>query len=596
MHSRGTPRSDAVLRDATRLTRLLAALNEPAPTDAYLDRILSTISELFLVDIAVLLDPDGRGDYEPVASIGLPDNFDRRLFEVFRTAGAFEIPRTGMVGDGAGPLEEPRIIARLKELGAASGASIPVAGSRGPRGVMLLARCKPVPFEREEMDLLSTMAYRIGLALEQIGQRNQLELLVRGMREVIRRPDDSSIREEAVRLFALLVRADAAAILGRSSDGALVCEKATFDPGQGAAAAVPPAAAAVHAALPFEDEPPESDYIRASSGSESTAALSASLGYPCETFLAAYVPIAGRSGKWLIALRRRPISFGEGSRQIASLYSRQIGSFLEKAALYADVSRELGERAKAEAALRENEKALRSRHDELQNMVTMRDQLFSIIGHDLRGPVASMCNLLRFVIEEPQGAAPRERIGILPEILKAGESISLLLNNLMEWGKAQRASAELRPRPIVLRIGVEDVFALLGSQAAAKGVELIDEVEPGLRLLADADCLQTILRNLVTNAVKFTNPGGRVSVSASRQAGRVRVVVADTGLGMDEAALSAAFDSSARRSTHGTAGEKGIGLGLMLCKDLAEINGGSIGVESEAGKGTVVAIELGACD
>jgi signal transduction histidine kinase len=590
MHSRGTPRSDAVLRDATRLTRLLAALNEPAPIEAYLDKILSTISELFLVDIAVLLDPDGRGDYEPVASIGLPEGFDRRLFEDFQAIQGFEIPRAGILDRGEGNPEQPLINEHFASIGAKSGAMIPVTGSREPRGALLLARCKPVPFERDELDLLSTMAYRIGLALEQIGQKNQLELLVRGMRDVIRRPDDSSVREEAVRLFALLVRADAAAMLGRSSDGALVCEKATFDAGQGALAA-----AAADAAPPFVDAPPESEYIRCSVDDESAATAARSLGFPCETFLAAYVPIAGGSGKWLIALRRRPIPFGEGSRQIASLYSSQIGSFLEKAALYADVRRELGERAKAEAALRANEKALRSRQEELQNMVTMRDRLFSIIGHDLRGPVASMCNLLRFVIEDPPGAAPRDRSGILPEILKAGESISLLLNNLMEWGKAQRASAELRPKPIVLRIGVEDVFALLGAQAAAKGVELIDEVEPGLRLLADQDSLQTILRNLVTNAVKFTNPGGRVSVSASGRAGRVRVVVADTGIGMDEAALSAAFDSSARRTTRGTAGEKGIGLGLMLCKDLAEINGGSIAVESEAGKGTAVTIELDAC-
>lgn len=586
MHSRETPRSDAVLRDATRLTRLLAALNEPAPIDAYLDRILSTISELFLVDIAVLLDPDGRGDYEPVASIGLPEGFDRRLFEDFRAARALEVPRAAIFGEDSGHPEQPRIIARFRELGARAGALIPVAGSREPRGAMLLARCKPVPFERDELDLLSAMGYRIGLALEQIGQRDQLELLVRGMRDVIRRPDDSSIEEEAVRLFAQLVRADAAAILGRSPDGEPALERATFDPGEEATGAAPG----------FGDEPPESDYIRASSGSESAAAVAASLGYPCETFLAAYVPIAGMSGKWLIALRRRPIAFGEGSRQIASLYSRQIGSFLEKAALYADVHRELGERAKAEAALRENEKALRARQEELQNMVTMRDQLFSIIGHDLRGPVGSMCSLLRFVIEEPAGTAPRDRSGILPEILKAGESINLLLNNLMEWGKAQRASAELRPRPIVLRIGVEDVFALLGAQAAAKGVELIDEAEPGLRLLADPDSLQTILRNLVTNAVKFTNPGGRVSVSASKKDGRVRVTVADTGVGMEKAARSAAFDPSARRSTPGTAGEKGIGLGLILCKELAEINGGSIGVESEAGRGTAVTIELDACD
>jgi signal transduction histidine kinase len=567
MHARGESRSDEILRDATRFTRLLAALNEPGPIDEYLDRILSTISELFHVDILILLDPCGKGDFEPVASIGLPEDFDTRFFADFSAARAFETLDAGTALDIAGR-HDPGLSAEFRALGVESVAWIPVAGSREPRGAMLLARCKPIPFAQGEIDLLSAMAYRIGLALEQIGQRDQLELLARGVREIIRSPDEASIADEAVKLFARIAGADAAVLLGRVPGGGLACERATADAGAAAAGSI------VHAPFLARDDTPEAGDVRCSCGDDAARAVGEALGYPCEALLAARVPIAGKSAKWLLALRRRPIAFGEGSRQIAALYSSQIGSFLEKASLYEELQQELGKRVK---------------------MVTMRDQLFSIIGHDLRGPVGSMCNLLRYVIEEPD-RPPQDRLFILSEILQAGESVNALLYNLMEWGKAQQAATEPHLRPMSLRLGVEEVFALLRAQAAAKSVKLIDESEPGLRLLADADSLLTILRNLISNAIKFTPPGGRVAVSAGNEEGRVRVRIADTGVGMDETRLKAALDFYTRRSTLGTEGEKGIGLGLILCRDLTEINDGSMLIESEPGIGTTVTLEFKACE
>lgn len=416
------------MRDATRFTRLLAVLNEPAPRGAYLDRILSTISELFLVDIAILLDPDGMGGNEPVASLGLPEGVASRLFRGFRSSHAFESPRAGAALDIPSH-QAPDTKAIFRELGIEEVAWIPVAGSRELRGALLLARCRSQPFGRAELDMLSAMAFRIGVALEQLDQMTRLE-------------------------------------------------------------------------------------------------------------------------------------------------------------------QELEERAKAEAALRESESMLRARQDELQKMVSTRDRLFSIIGHDLRGPVGSMCSLLHCVIDEPQKYDPKTRDYILSEILQEGENINLLLYNLMEWGKAQRADLRLRPRRLVLRVCVEEVFALLSSQAAAKAVELIDGVQPELGLFVDADSLQTILRNLVSNAVKFTSPGGRVAVRAENAADRVRILVADGGIGMDEETMKTAFDSAARIPNRGTKGEKGIGLGLVLCKDLVGMNGGSISIASEKGKGTTVTVEF----
>jgi signal transduction histidine kinase len=578
--------ANAALRDVTRFSRLLTALNEPASIEPYLDRILSTISELFLADIVILLNPAGKGDFMPVASLGLPEGLDAQLFAHSSVARAFDALRVGTIFDPSTHHRDPMLDAGLRSLGIESGAWIPMAGSAESRGAILLARCKPIPFSREEIDLLSAMAYRIGLALEQIEQKTQLELLASGIRQIVMRPDEASIEESAVGLFAHIMKADAAILLGPTSDGDSTCVRASSGFGAGGRE---PVALALSAGT---NAPGDVNGVRCSVEGGATGAIADSLGFPCKSVLSALIPLAGGSGKWLLALRCNSIAFGEGSRQIAALYARQIGSLLENARLYGELKQELAERMRAEAALKENEAILRTRQAELQRTVEARDRLVSIIGHDLRGPVGSMCNLLRFVMEDPRESASEDRAYILAEVLQAGESIQGLLLNLLDWGKTQASAIALRPQRLQLRLCVEEVLALLCGLAVTKGVELLDEVGIEALLIADQDSLQTILRNLVSNAIKYTDSGGRVTIGARIEGAAILIRIADTGVGMDEATRTAALDFSARRSTRGTRGEKGVGLGLVLCKDLAEKNGGSIFIESVQGKGTEVTLAL----
>jgi signal transduction histidine kinase len=245
-------------------------------------------------------------------------------------------------------------------------------------------------------------------------------------------------------------------------------------------------------------------------------------------------------------------------------------------------------------ALKRNEAMLRSRQDELQRMVEARDRLFSIIGHDLRGPVGSMRDLLRYIVEESAStdALPGNQGLMLSEILQAAEHIYLLMINLLDWGKSQASTLELRPEDFIVKEQVEDVFGLLSSQAASKGVTLVNAAEPDFRFLADAATMQTVLRNLAANALKFTPGGGTVTVRTEAVGPIRRVLVEDSGLGMDAAALARALDFSKRRSTPGTRGERGVGLGLVLCDEFVKKNGGAMRVESEEGKGTKVALEF----
>jgi signal transduction histidine kinase len=241
-------------------------------------------------------------------------------------------------------------------------------------------------------------------------------------------------------------------------------------------------------------------------------------------------------------------------------------------------------------AVRRNEAALVARQVELLSMVKLRDRLFSIIGHDLRGPIGAMGDFLRFVIGDLKGAASEPQVTMLREVLQAAERASFLLGNLLEWGLSQQSLVRLRPASILLREEVEGVRDLLRGQAEAKGVGILDEVPPDFLLVADRPTLATVLRNLVSNAIKFTPPGGSVTLRARRLAEGSLVEVLDTGVGMDADQLAQARESAEPRSTAGTEGERGTGLGLLLCRDFMERNGGKLGIDSRPGQGTRVSL------
>lgn len=225
-----------------------------------------------------------------------------------------------------------------------------------------------------------------------------------------------------------------------------------------------------------------------------------------------------------------------------------------------------------------------------------RQRLLSIIGHDLRGPLGSMVSLLKIMYDEIENKHPESVTDVFGEIIRAGEKTMLLLNGLLEWGKAQTESMALGTDVIDLHSATRSVFDMLESQAALKAVSLRNAVPSDSRMRVDSNVLETILRNLVSNAIKFSHSGTTVSVTTEHHDGKLIVKVSDTGIGMDANTAESVLKFTRRRSTAGTNGEEGVGLGLVLCRDLLRKIGGELELQSEKGVGTTVSLSFRASE
>ncbi len=227
---------------------------------------------------------------------------------------------------------------------------------------------------------------------------------------------------------------------------------------------------------------------------------------------------------------------------------------------------------------------------ELSRTLDFRDRLLSIIAHDLRGPLGSLGGVLELLAEDLAGSIPEEQAMYVAELKNTADRTYALLEELLGWARLQ-VSAVAPPghgRPVGEL--TELVFDLLRTTARGKEVTLDNEVPDGFTIDADPKVVETVLRNLVSNAVKFTRPGGSVTVGAFRDDGMVGVSVTDTGVGMDEETVSRVLDSERRFSTDGTRGEQGTGLGLLFCQELATKVGATLDISSTSGVGTTASL------
>lgn len=223
--------------------------------------------------------------------------------------------------------------------------------------------------------------------------------------------------------------------------------------------------------------------------------------------------------------------------------------------------------------------------EQLELLNQEKNKLFSIISHDLRSPFTSLLGLTELMIKAGDKMKPEQIIDYAGRINDSGKRIFRLLENLLEWARLQMGSVAREPGPQRLKELVQETVDLLAPVAAEKQVR-IDNAVAGLSAFADRPTLNTVIRNLVNNAVKFTPPGGTVRIEAREDDGAVRVTVNDTGVGIPPERVATLFQVGANLTTPGTKGEKGTGLGLALCKHLVEMNGGRIWAESTPGQGS----------
>jgi two-component system, sensor histidine kinase and response regulator len=235
---------------------------------------------------------------------------------------------------------------------------------------------------------------------------------------------------------------------------------------------------------------------------------------------------------------------------------------------------------------------LRRQQAALEAANATKDRFFSIVAHDMRGAFNSLfayAEILGEQIEETGDERLRETAG---KLNRSVDATFRLLENLLQWSRLQRGKISFFPCHVALRDLTTDILALNRGHAERKGVALENRVPAEIRLWADERMLHTVFRNLVTNAVKFTASGGRVAVSAEETETEALISVTDDGVGIPSAQVENLFRIDVKYQQAGTAGETGTGLGLALCHELMEKNGGTIRISSRVGVGTTATVSL----
>ncbi|PST82744.1 hypothetical protein C7T94_08820 [Pedobacter yulinensis] len=235
-----------------------------------------------------------------------------------------------------------------------------------------------------------------------------------------------------------------------------------------------------------------------------------------------------------------------------------------------------------------NENVLQALNQELAASNEQKNRLFSIIGHDLRNPISGSLQLVDLMLHDIRTNATDEIERSLRMMQNELQSASELLEDLLTWARAQLNAVDFN------RVEIHDIEDILRSsiqpaQTMAEKKEVtitIREVAAGAALSADRSMLKTIIRNLVTNAVKFTDPGGQVNISVEKKTSGLLFIVRDNGRGIPEEKVAHLFNRSFTYTTFGTNGEKGTGLGLDLCQGFVRKHGGEIWVESKLGEGS----------
>ncbi len=248
------------------------------------------------------------------------------------------------------------------------------------------------------------------------------------------------------------------------------------------------------------------------------------------------------------------------------------------------------QRRRSNEALVQKNKEIAEQNRQLTQANGIKARLFSIIGHDLRGPIQSLKGMLGLVVR--QEVTSQEFQQFAPQLHQHVVSVNETLENLLHWSRSQMEGWTQNPSRVVVLPVVQRVALLFRETAHQKRISVTLSLTPALTVWADADQLEMILRNLLHNAIKFTPAAGSVSVEAVEQGASVSIIVTDTGIGMSEAQLAKLFDQTGITSTRGTRNERGTGLGLALCYEMARRNGGTIVATSEAGLGSRFVLTL----
>ncbi len=229
--------------------------------------------------------------------------------------------------------------------------------------------------------------------------------------------------------------------------------------------------------------------------------------------------------------------------------------------------------------------ALVKRETELKNSNETKNMLFSIIGHDLRGPIGALESLLNlFKMGDLKSA---DFLNMIPKLQKDVNHISFTLNNLLSWSLTQMNGANTNPTELVFNELVDENINFLNEISTKKEITINNKLHEHIQIWSDRNQIDIIVRNLLSNALKFTPKNGTITIKSLEKENSWVISIKDTGVGMDKYTQEKIFKKDTNITTYGTNNEKGTGIGLSLCKDMVEKNNGTIWVESTLNKGSI---------
>lgn len=237
---------------------------------------------------------------------------------------------------------------------------------------------------------------------------------------------------------------------------------------------------------------------------------------------------------------------------------------------------------------------LKFSREALKELNATKDKFFSIIAHDLKDPLQFLLLSADSLYNHYDSFDETKRKDYIHRFYNNSQQLSALLENLLVWALSQSGVIKIKPGKIDIgALAAESIDLLIGN-AQKKDIALSSQIGPGIFACADKNMIRTVLRNLISNAVKFTSPGGEVKVNASTstKGDQLEISVSDTGVGINAQDITGLFRIDVKKNTPGTAKEKGTGLGLILCKEFVEKNNGSIKVTSTPGKGSCFTFTL----
>lgn len=248
----------------------------------------------------------------------------------------------------------------------------------------------------------------------------------------------------------------------------------------------------------------------------------------------------------------------------------------------------------------EKNKKLEETTNELHELIKMRDKFFSIIAHDLKNPFNSLIGIADLLVRNAH-KYPLEKIIRFSDALKeSAEKGHELLENLLQWSRTQNKTINFSPQKIKVKAVIDNSIAVYTQAAKEKRITIEQNIDSDYYAFADVNMLKTVIRNLVSNAIKFTHLNGRITISVSNgkycskipEIKMLQINVKDTGVGINPEFIPKLFKIDANISTKGTKNEEGTGLGLILCKEFIEKHHGCIKTESEINKGTIFSFTI----